>query len=355
MSSPATTSATDGPVTSETESVASEESRPHDPVEPDTASVEPDTESDVKPASPSAATIDGLAAFIKGIVDESGVTALYDGADERDFDAFWHVSDARSDEEKSLREELSFQSKTGLVGPILASVRADSTAVEFNNAVQAMLNSHVSPVDGAGKSDDDDVDDASVNKHGTDTDTDQRPVPHVVAALFLAGGADTGMVHVLTRMIEDERAFAAEHGRNVDAVRDGSLADACFGQPDSRWYQHDYTGALLTYSSIGSIWLNEERRAKLRRIYWQRMDNIATLKYAVGLLVLIAAFMGLFHTGLFSGSGHVPMIVLCVLALIGIGVFAVLWFRKKPYNNLNGIIGLVYVVWVVYALSVVLW
>lgn len=294
--------------------------------------------------APNVASLGDFARFIKKTVDESGIDALYDA--NRDFDAYWHVADARSADESRMLKELSRQTKAGFVGPILASVRPDSTSVEFNNAVQSLL------VFGAREDAESDVDagDGSAADH-----PDRQAIANIVAALFLAGGADSDTVTGLMTQIDEENSLAVAKGVDPYGMCDGSFADKSFGRPGSRWYQHDYTSALRAYSSVGSVWLDGDRRANVLKIYQQRMDNRATIRYALILSVLFIAFMVLFHSGLFTGSPHVLMIVLCVILLVGVAAFIVWWFRKRPYNNFNGVIGLIYAVWVVYALSVVLW
>ncbi|RSX50365.1 hypothetical protein [Bifidobacterium callimiconis] len=304
-------------------------------------------------ATESAATgadplVAALAQRVRQTIDKEGTDALYDA--DRDFDEFWQTSTARSDDERRLLEALSRQTKAGLVGPILASVRPGSTAVEFNNAMQSMLDQDASETE-------EPADGETPGKTGngvSGNDSARQTAARITAALFLAGGANPATTNTLMARVNADTATAKAGGISDDAIRNGWLGSKRYGKPNTRWYKHDFTGSLRAYTSLGSIWLNSERRVKIHNIHRQRMDNITTLKYAAVLTALFVAFMAVFHAGLFTATPHVLMIVLCVLAVAAFAAFAVHWFKTKPYNNLNGVIALIYAVWAIYALSVVL-
>ena len=289
--------------------------------------------------------VTALAQRIRQTIDKEGADALSDA--DRDFNEFWQTSTARSDDERRLLTALADQTKAGLVGSILMSVRPGSTAVEFNNAMQAMLDQFEAE---SADSDESSSENRNVSR--------RQIAARIAAALFLAGGADAAMTNALMARVNAEAAAAAVNGNATvvdNAIRNGKLGNELYGQPNTAWNKHDFTGSLHAFTSLGSIWLNSDRRVKIYNIHRQRLDNITSLKYGVVLLVMSIVFVVMFHAGLFSGAVHIPMIVLCVLALAAIAALAVRWFKTKPYNNLNGGIAVIYAVWAIYALSVVLW
>ena len=142
---------------------------------------------------------------------------------------------------------------------------------------------------------------------------------------------------------------ASEQG-NIKA--NAALGDIYFGTEN--YGIRDYTLAHHFYTKPGTLAAGEEQQQALAEIYRQGDANRTSLIFSVIAVILTAVFVGIFHKGIFSEKSTLIWGIILTVLSAAASAFVFIYHKNRKYNGIRWITALQYLLWLIYALILVL-